>query len=59
MNDLVRENRGKLGMTTSAAATLTFCKTTIKPVFCWHIETQRIGVSQGGPGASCATITQL
>lgn len=59
MNDLVRENRGKLGMTASAAANLTFFETAIKPVFCWHIETQRLGVSQGGPGASCATIIQL
>ena len=46
-------------MTASAAANLTFFETAIKPVFCWHIETQRLGVSQGGPGASCATIIQL
>lgn len=59
MNDLVREHKGKLGMTASAAANLTFCETTTRLVFRWHTETQRLGASQGGPGASCATITQL
>ena len=57
MNSLVREHKGKLGITASAAATLTFCETTIKLVFRWHTETQRLGASQGDPGASCAAIT--